>query len=163
MSHSTKSSFLKQQIGLLVQHFGAEKVRVALEQITIGSDEEAKKPPRRPVSVDARPTRPNVADALELIRETDLEKHRLLNEFYICLKDRRILPESEDIRHFAQLIGIKEINAKSRKEMVPKLMRFLLEQPTEQLRIHLPNAATISERQRQQGFSVLTDKLLGEK
>lgn len=163
MSHSTKSSFLKQQIGLLVQHFGVERVRVALAQVTIESNEEPKKPPRNSVSVGAKPTRPNVANALELIRETDPEKHRLLSEFYSYLKDRSILHESEDIRYFAQLIGIKEIKAKSRKDMIPKLMYFLLEQPTEQLRIHLPNAGTISEGQRQQGFSVLTDKLLGEK
>lgn len=159
MSHSTKSSFLKQAIGLLVQHFGAERVRVALEQVTIGTDQE----PKKPVSIGPRPTHPTVASSLSLIRETDPEKYRLLSKFHSYLKERRVLSESEDIRHFTQLIGIKEINAKSRKDMIPKLMRLLLEQPTEQLRILLQSADSISEQQRQQGYSVLTDKLLGEK
>jgi len=87
----------------------------------------------------------------------------LLSEFLGHLKNREILPESQDIRLFAQLIGLKDIGGKSRRDMIPALMRFLLEQPTERLRIDLQNAANISEQQRQQGFSVLTDKLLGEK
>jgi hypothetical protein len=115
------------------------------------------------VSHDQKPTRPTVADALELIRGSDPEKHRLLSEFLGHLKDRKILPESQDIRYFAHLIGLKDVGGKSRRDMIPRLMRFLLEQPTERLRIDLQSAANISEEQRQQGFSVLTDKLLGEK
>ena len=115
------------------------------------------------MSRDQKPTRLPVANALELIRGSDPEKHRLLSEFLGHLKDRKILPESQDIRHFAQLIGLKDIGGKSRKDMIPTLMRFLLEQPTERLQIDLQSADNISEEQRQQGFSVLTDKLLGEK
>lgn len=163
MSHSTKSSFLEEAIGLLVQHFGVKRVRATLAKVTIGSGEEPKKPPRKSVSRGRKPTRPTVANALKLIRESDPEKHRLLSEFHSNLKDHRVLPESEDIRHFAQLIGLKEIKGKSRKDMIPTLMRFLLEQPTDQLLIDLRSADNISEQQRQQGLSILTDKLLGEK
>ena len=162
MNHSTKSTFLEEAIGLLVQHFGIGRVRATLAKVTIGGDEEPKKKPPKSVSRGQKPTRLTVANALELIRESDPEKHRLLSEFRGYLKDRRILPESEDIRHFAQLIGLKEIKAKSREGMIPALMRFLLEQPTEQLRIDLRSADSISEQQRQQGFSILTDKLLGK-
>jgi len=163
MSHSSKSSFLDEAIGLLVQHFGIRRVRAALAKVAIGDDDEVQKSPRRYVSRDQKSARPRIANALELIRGSDPEKHRLLSEFLGHLKDRKILPESQDIRHFAQLIGLKDIGGKSRKDMIPTLMRFLLEQPTERLRIDLQNAANISEEQRQQGFSVLTDKLLGEK
>jgi hypothetical protein len=163
MSHSSKSSFLEEAIGLLVQHFGIKRVRAALPEVAIGGDEETQKPPRRSVSCAQKPPRPPVANALESIRGSDPEKHRLLSEFLGHLKNREILPESQDIRLFAQLIGLKDIGGKSRRDMIPALMRFLLEQPTERLRIDLQNAANISEQQRQQGFSVLTDKLLGEK
>lgn len=163
MSHSSKSSFLEEAIGLLVHHFGIKRVRAALAKVAAGDDDEAQKPPRRAVPRDQKPTRPSVVNTLELIRGTDPEKHLLLSEFLGHLKGRKILPESQDIRHFAQLIGLKDIDGKSRKDMIPTLMRFLLEQPIERLRIDLQNANNISEQQRQQGFSVLTDKLLGEK
>ncbi len=73
------------------------------------------------------------------------------------------MPESQDIRFFAQIISLKEITGKSRKDMIPTLMRFLLEQSTEQLEDYVKKAINVSEEQRQQGFSVLTDKLLGDK
>ncbi len=64
-------------------------------------------------------------------------------------------------RHFAQIVGLKDIDGKSRKEMIPKMMRFLMEMPVERLRVSIENASNISERQRQMGFSILTDKLIG--
>ncbi len=73
---------------------------------------------------------------------------------------RQVLPESQDIRHFSQLIGLKEISGKSRKEMVPKLMRFMMDQPIDKLRPAIQKANDISEEQRRMGFSVLTEKLL---
>ncbi len=84
----------------------------------------------------------------------------MLSEFLQRLKARQILPESQDIRFFAQQVGLKEIGGKSRKDVVPKLMYFLIEQPVERLRIDLQTAGNISEEQRQMGFSVLTDSYL---
>jgi hypothetical protein len=100
---------------------------------------------------------------LEQLRQGDEEKYRLLAGFYTQLKERTVLPESQDIRQFAQIIGLKEICGKSRKDMVPRLMRFLFERPTERLRADIETAPNVSEQQRQKGFSVITDKLLGEK
>lgn len=45
--------------------------------------------------------------------------------------------------------------------MIPKMMRFLMEMPVERLRVSIESASNISERQRQMGFSILTDKLIG--
>ncbi len=162
MSQSLKSSFLQDEIGLLVQHFGVERVRAALTNVANGAVDDAQKPNRRNAPRNHQPSRPSVATALESIRETDPEKYRLLDEFLSHLRDRKVLPESHDIRHFALRIGLKDIAGKSRKDMIPPLMRFLLDQPSERLRTELKNAKNISEQQRQQGFSVLTDKLLGE-
>jgi RNA polymerase-interacting CarD/CdnL/TRCF family regulator len=106
---------------------------------------------------------PTVASALELIQSSDPEKYRLLKEFHARLQDRKTLPESQDIRQFAQLVGLKEIHGKSRKDMIPTLMRFLLERATDRLRTEIPRADDISEQQRQEGFSILTDKLLSHR
>lgn len=160
MIQSAKSSFLEEAVGLLVQHFGEERVRAALASVSTGDAAEQQGSLRRTVARTRGPSGPTVSSALELLRERDPVKHRLLSEFLSHLKERTILPESQDIRHFAHLVGLKEIAGKSRKDMIPALMRFLLEQPSEQLQIDLQNAQGISEQQRQQGFSVLTDKLL---
>jgi hypothetical protein len=103
-----------------------------------------------------------MSGVLESIRESAPEKYYLLTDFLGRLKNRDILPESQDIRHFAQLVGLKEISGKSRRDMIPKLMRFLLEQPIERLRVDIQSAGDISEQQRRRGFSVLTDKLIGK-
>jgi hypothetical protein len=42
-------------------------------------------------------------------------------------------------------------------------MGFLLDIPLERLGSNIQSADAISDQQRQKGFSVLTDKLLGEK
>lgn len=161
MTHSSKSPFLEEEISLLVKHFGIKKVQAALAKVVIGGDAETQKPPHRSASRVQKPARLSITTAMELIRGVDPEKHHLLSEFLGHLKDSKILPDSQDIRHFAQLIGLKDIKGKSRKDMIPTLMRFLLEQPLERLQIDLQRANNISEHQRRQGFSVLTDKLLG--
>ena len=97
---------------------------------------------------------------LEQLRQEDQEKYRLLTAFFKRLKDKVVLPESQDIRQFAQIIGQKDIDGKSRKDMLPRLMCFLLEKPTERLKVDIEAAANVSEQQRKQGFSVLADKLL---
>jgi hypothetical protein len=153
---------LEEEIGLLVRHFGLRRVRAAVAKFSMEGDKEPHAPPHGGVSGEQKQTQPTVANDLEVIRDRAPDKYRLLREFLGRLKDRQILPESQDIRHFAQLVGLKDIRGKSRRDMIPKLMRFLLEQPVERLRVDLQSAESISEQQRQRGFSVLTDKLIGK-
>lgn len=162
MSRKSRSSFLEAEVGLLVQHFGVDRVRIALSKVSNDVIEAPESPDRHSADPDAQVNQ-SVTSTLEQLRQKNEEKHRLLADFYAQLKDKRVLPESQDIRHFAQLIGLKEIGGKSRKDMIPRLIRFLVEQPTDRLQIDIERAANVTEQQRQQGFSVLTDKLLGSK
>lgn len=163
MSRKSRSSFLEEQVRLLVQYFGVDKVWTALSKVSNGAVETPKRQSRRQPAEPDRQAKPNVTSMLKQLRQMDEEKHRLLVDFYTKLKDKKVLPETQDIRHFAQLIGLKEIAGKSRNGMIPKLMRFLVAHSTERLHVDIETAANISEEQRQQGFSVLTDKLLGDK
>ena len=163
MNQKSTLSFLENAVGLLVQHFGVHRVRTALAKVSNGAVEASEGQARNRSSKPGHQANPSVASTLEQLRQKDGKKHRLLTDFYSHLKDRNVLPESQDIRHFAQLIGLKEIGGKSRKDMIPRLMRFLLEQPTERLQVDIKTAENVSEQQRQQGFSVLTDKLLGDR
>ncbi len=163
MSRKSTLSYVDSAVRLLVDHFGVDRVRAALAKVSHGAAATCEGQARRQSRKPDRVANPTVTSTLNQLRHKDEVKHRLLTEFYTHLKHRKVLPESQDIRHFAQLIGLKEIGGKSRKDMIPTLMRFLLELPSGQLRTDLKKADNISEHQRQQGFSVLTDKLLGEK
>src|SRR5580765_4239567 len=157
MNPRLNSSFLRESIRLLVKHFGENSVRSAVAEL---SGSAVPTVPRETLTVIGKPKRnanPPITAALEKLRHTDQEKYRLLITFYSQLREKGVLPESQDISQFAQLIGLKEIRGKSRKDLLPKLMRFLLEQPTERLRSDLNKAIGISEQQRKEGFSVLTD------
>jgi hypothetical protein len=161
MTRASRQSFVDEAVGLLVKEFGGKRVRAALAKVSNGGVSASEAQPRRRSRKPAFQTGPTVADTLEELRQKDEERHRLLVSFYAQLRDRTVLPDSQDIRHFAQLIGLKEISGQSRKDMIPGLMRFLMEQPKERLQIDIDAAANVSEQQRQKGFSVLTDKLLG--
>jgi hypothetical protein len=165
MSRTSSQSLVDETVLLLVKHFGAKRVHSALAKASrsIGDPSNSTEMSRTSSSASEQASRTTVPNMLELLVHADPEKHFLLKNFYIQLKERAVLPESQDIRHFAQRVGIKEIGGKSRKEMIPGLMRFLCDQPIGQLRVEIESAATVSEEQRQRGFAVLTDKLLGEK
>lgn len=154
---------LKEAVELLVKHFGIDRVQAALAK---SKDSFSKATLLQLPPIPKKSNHklgPNITDTIERFRQTDEEKFYLLKTFYMNLKDATVLPESQDIRQFAQDIGLKEIAGKSRKDLIPKLMRFLSERATERLRSEINKAANVSEHQRQQGFSILTDKLLGEK
>jgi hypothetical protein len=162
MTRRSRQSLVDDQVGLLVKHFGVAPVRAALAKAANGAVTDSERQPRSRSSKPDRLANPTVTSMLELLRQEDEEKYRLLAGFYTQFKDKAVLAEAQDIRHFAQLIGRKRIGGKSRKDMAPRLMRFLMEQPTERLRADIKMAASISEQESQKGFSVITDKLLGE-
>jgi hypothetical protein len=153
---------LTEQINVLVKHFGIERVRKAVAKVPPEDGKELRRPARKNGARSQGRIRPNGISSLESIRKTHPEKHRLLSEFVLRLKSRQVLPESQDIRHFVQIIGLKEIGGKSREDMLPKLIRFLVDQPIDKLRADIEGASNISEQQRLMGFSVLTEKLLGK-
>ncbi len=161
MTQKSTSRFLDESIEMLVRYFGIHRVQSALAKVRNSTVAASDGPPRRRPAKPNDNAKPSVSGMLAQLQQIDEEKHRLLTNFYAHLKDGKVLPEPQDIHHYAQIIGLKEITGKSRKEMIPRLIRFLLEQPPQRLRADLEAAASISEEQRQKGFSVLTDKLLG--
>src|SRR5260221_4935772 len=163
MIQKSNQFLLEESLSLLVRHFGFDQVQRTLLKVSDSAVERTKDKNPRASSKRNQQTNPSITNTLEKLRQEDDEKYRLLLDFYLQLKDRKILPESQDIRQFAQIVGLKEIRGKSRQDLIPQLMRFLVEQPKDRLQVDVKRAATVSEAERQQGFSVLTDKLLGDK
>lgn len=155
------SLLLEDEIELLVRHFGIQRVRAAIAKAYAESGQSEKEPVK--ASNRKQPAHPTIDATLESIKSAQPEKYQLLKEFLARLRRRDILPESEDIRLFAQVVGLKDIRGKSRKDLIPPLMRFLIERPVEALQNEIQRAGDISQQQRSAGFSVLTDKILGQK
>ena len=111
MSTSSRQSLLTEQISVPVRHFGIECVRKAVAKVPHEDGEELRRPARKNGARSQGRIRPNgTSNIIESVRETNPEKHRLLSEFLQRLKGRQVLPESQDIRHFAQIIGLKEMS-----------------------------------------------------
>ena len=162
MSRSLKPTFVEQEVHLLVSHFGERRVRAALAKTLNDTSVESRRPNPKPPRQQNQAA-PALTNTLDSIRNTEPEKFSMVSGFLGQVRDGTLLPEALDVRHFAQQVGLKEIKGKSRKELVSNVVRFLIQQPIEKLRIHLEKARGISELQRQGGFSVLTDKLLGDR
>jgi hypothetical protein len=161
MTEFSKSSYLNETVGLLIKHFGGDKVRLAVSKALGETPQKTTSPKSRPISGFIEHNRPTIASALDDLRESQTEKYELLAAFYEKLKRGDVLRESQDIRNFIQFFGVKQIDGKSRKEAIPNLMRLLLSTPIEQLRQRIRMADGISHDERRRGFSVLTDKLVG--
>ena len=158
MTRHATAAFLDDEIQLLVQHFGIEEVRASVDRFA-GQDPVAReKSPIKLPRIQASPR--TVSDLINPLRETDEEKYNLLSNFYSLLKEGKLLPQAEDFRHFATHVGIKQLDGNSRRSLIVPLMRYLVVRPTEKLRDELKRAEDISEEERMNGYSVLTEKLL---
>jgi hypothetical protein len=149
--------YLEEQIALLVRHFGSNQVSAALAphmQVAPVANS-------REISQRKSNATSSIPILIDRLGSEETEKRELLGDFYRQVNTKTLLPESQDILQFAQVVGLKSIEGRSRRDLVPKLMRFLIAQPTERLRHQLRKAADISESQRRAGYSVLTDKLIG--
>lgn len=162
MTAFSQSGFLKETLTLLVAHFGADKVHATLEKVS-------PKPAESERVLDLEfgkekkqdaPRRPSVSITMSSLEKQDPVQYGLLKAFIDRLRARTVLPESEDIRHFAQLVGLKELRGKSRRDLIPSLLEHIVNLPSEQLRGLFDQAEGISEATRRKGYSLLTDKLM---
>jgi hypothetical protein len=64
---------------------------------------------------------------IEALRREQPERADLLEEVWIKLRDRELLPTITSIRSFASLLGTKKITATRRDRAIDELMRVLLE------------------------------------
>ena len=156
MNKALSDSYLRAQLELLVEHFGAIKVQKMLADVSPAGKRVPTVSDKRRVHGDVD----SVSVILMKIKNADRQLYEVLNEFYGNLKAGKVLPAPQDIFEFSQIAGIKELHGSSRRELVSSLMRFLSNQPIDLLRKNIDRASGISEARRKEGFSVLTDKLL---
>lgn len=160
MSKPAQSIELDQDVRLLVKHYGLERVRASIARIAKDCRSGSGVEHNRTVVASRNGTKATIVDDLENLKGKDAEKYRILCLFYADLKAGKILSASQDVRFFSQMIGLKKMRGRSRRDLIPQLVRAMLIRQTGQIRDDLEKASSISEKVRQQGFSVLTAKLL---
>ena len=158
MNRKTSAKLLEDQLGLLVRHFGPKSVWTALGKVAPESDGlpstgSTDRPPEKSAVTTVR-------SVLENLKTTDSERFMVLEEFRDKLRGRRVLPDAEDLRQFAQLVGLKDLKARSRDDFISKIILLLASVSRENLSDTIARANGISAANRNEGFSVLTDKLM---
>jgi hypothetical protein len=162
MSRGTSAAFVEEEIKLLVDHFGLETVQSALATVSSADPAPHRPTNRKSASAIRTGVVAGVEEAVAQLRDCDPERHSSLSLFLVNLRGRQILPEFQDIKQFAQLAGIKDLQSRSRGAAVGEVVQVMLKFPIETLRSLISAAETISAKHRQRGFSVLTEKLLGK-
>ncbi|HMJ73392.1 MAG TPA: hypothetical protein VK471_08540 [Solirubrobacterales bacterium] len=90
-----------------------------------------------------------VREALVRIRKDDADRADLLDDIWLKLRQRELLPTIGSVRAFAEAMGTKGLNATRRDQAVTELMERLLPLPIDAL----------EERMRQ---TVVEDRSLGD-
>jgi hypothetical protein len=106
-----------------------------------------RKRPRRRAKVQAPATR--LREALAGIRAEDAARADLLDDLWLKLRERELLPTIAAVRAFGHAIGSKGIESTRRDQAVTELMEQLIEMPGDAL----------EQRMRQ---TVVEDRKLGE-
>jgi len=152
--------FLEKVLKTLIDRFNIDSVQNAFDQLKNTSNNEVSPPQKDKKDKPKRVKRNSVLEIIDSLKESDINKHNTLTDFYKKLKSNMVLREAEDIRYFSHIIGMKEISGKSRNELVSSLIRFLSTINLSELIEMIKKSENISSNQRQSGFGILTDRLL---
>jgi hypothetical protein len=123
-----------------------ERVRTLLLELALVSQARPKRTRRR--AKRPAPTS-RVRVALTQVRAEDGARADLLEDIWVKLRERELLPTIASVRTFAQAMGSKGLQATRRDQAIPELMELLIALPGDSL----------EERMRQ---TVVEDRKLGE-
>lgn len=128
-------TFLEAQLRLLIDHFGDERVELALRRIA-RSDPRAR--PGRGAPGRKKKSRPR-ATAPEFVSKMALadDQRRLLAEAAEKFQEKAFLPTVGDVRHFCEMHGVGGPASGSRADAVPRVFRFLATLNADDLRTTL--------------------------
>jgi hypothetical protein len=153
---------LQEMVEVLVRSFGATRVKSAVTEVEREQLRCSLSPAQIKPIVNRRSSSRSISVAaiFNQLQRTEPDKHALLSEFYGKLMDGKLLVEAQDVRIFGQAVGIKRFAGRSRRDLISELIRFMVVQSSDSIKESLREVGSISEARRQQGYSVLTEKLL---
>lgn len=161
MKQITAETYLAEALMALVRFYGIDRLKQELDTIS-KQCEQFPAPTNQQININtARPPKQkSLPKVITEISEREPEKGKLLENFFQKIVSASLLPEAEDVRRFADLVGIKKLKGKSRNELITKLANELVPLDLRRLENLLPQADGISSAQRREGYSILTDTLM---
>jgi hypothetical protein len=103
---------------------------------------------------------PGVREALKFLRSKDPAQADVLEDMWIRLRRRELMPEMRSVRVFAEAIGLKALEATRREQAVAEVMRHVLDLPPEQLAAALRHASA-PDRVLSEEYGRWVDLILG--
>jgi hypothetical protein len=120
-------------------------------------------PPTSPRIVKTVTKKTSIPRALTLLQSTDPQKYQTILELYRDLEAKTILPTLRNIQEFASDQGLIEINTKSRKKAIPKLITILTMLPNERLPILIQRANAKREKDTNRSLDSWSKLILKQK
>jgi CDP-glycerol glycerophosphotransferase (TagB/SpsB family) len=68
---------------------------------------------------------PDLRERLEHLNKSEPDRARILNDLWLRLRSKELLPDMPSVRSFAENIGIKELTVKKREQAVPAIVLHL--------------------------------------
>ena len=106
MNRSSETKLLEDTLRVLVGSFGAKRVQLTLARVVPAAVPPTANPHNGHAREKATVTTKSLLDELEA---SDPERFAAIGAFADALRDRRVLRESEDLRQFAQIAGLKAL------------------------------------------------------
>lgn len=123
-----------------------EDLRVLVIEMALASREvKAQRKPRSRTRKQAPSRIPHLRDRIKQVRQADPASADLLDEIWLKLRERELLPTVADVRAFAAMLGKKKLDAARRDQAVTELMEHLAGVEPERLQEEM-RATLASER-----------------
>lgn len=151
--NSARDEYVKQALRALVAFVGLDAVKTALADIEGAAARSTTRRSDRPAAVP-------LPKAIVDLQQNDPERFAILRPFFERIGAGELLRQSEDVRRFAEELGVKQLSSKRRRDLVAQITPTLATFPIHELAALLHRAESISEEERVQGYSVLTDRIL---
>jgi hypothetical protein len=156
--------YVREALVLLVRLCGIDAVRDALSEIERPHDpsDTALQGKGREATGGPTPNAPRswVPRAIVPLEQAEPQKFEMLKSFFTMVESGDLLPEAEDVRRFAENLGLKELRGSKRRELISKLGDPMSALSIERIQQLVGQAKGISANERRKGYSILTDKLL---
>lgn len=88
----------------------------------------------------------NVRDHLAQLRETNPQRASILNDLWMKLRSRELLPDMPSVRAFSEAIGMKTLVSRRRDQAISEIVKYLITLPDEELQTALSRATIRVDR-----------------
>jgi hypothetical protein len=117
---------------------------------------------QRPGSRSKKSVSPiNVRDHLAQLQETNPQRASVLNDLWMKLRSRELLPDMPSVRAFSEEIGMKTLVSRRRDQAISEIVEYLIPLPNEELQTALSRATIRVDRKSGEEYEKWVTLILG--